>query len=87
MYLKAISTLSFVSITSFYCYSNFFRLLAHLYAAECLVLLDNIPDALEHLNLENVKDLSFELQPDESSEEGLLKTNPPASQYKIIIIF
>lgn len=62
------------------------RLLAHLYAAESLVLLDKISEALEHLNPENVKDISFDLPPDESnsssSEEGLIKAKPPPSKTK-----
>lgn len=59
----------------------FLRLLAHLYAAESLVLLDKISEALEYLNPEHVKDLSFHLQPDgEKTQESMIKTNPPPSQ-------
>jgi hypothetical protein len=34
-------------------------MLGHLYAAEALVLLDKISDAIGHLNLEHVKDLTL----------------------------
>lgn len=61
----------------------FRRLLGHLYAAESLVLLDKISEALDHLNPENVKDISFDLPPDEigsnNSEEHLIKAKPPPS--------
>lgn len=35
------------------------RMLGHLYAAEALVLLDKISEAIEHLNPEHVKELSL----------------------------
>lgn len=35
------------------------RMLGHLYAAEALVLLDKISDAIEHLNPEHVKELTL----------------------------
>jgi CCR4-NOT transcription complex subunit 10 len=35
------------------------RMLGHLYAAEALVLLDKISDAVEHLNPEHVKELTL----------------------------
>lgn len=56
-------------------------MLAHLYAAEALVLSDRISDALDHLNPENVKDISLEVATDEGSseEDQVIKTNPPAS--------
>ncbi|XP_060523703.1 CCR4-NOT transcription complex subunit 10 isoform X2 [Cylas formicarius] len=58
--------------------SGIHRLLARLYAAECLVLLDKIPEALEHLRPDNVQDLSFDFQAsDNKNEECQLKTNPP----------
>lgn len=58
------------------------RLLGHLYAAEALVLLDKIGDAMEHLNLENVKEISFDLPSDESNEvEDLVKAKPPPSNF------
>lgn len=62
-----------------------FRLLANLYAAESLVLLDKITDALDYLNPENVKDISFELidQIDDGvgfkKDENKIKTEPPLS--------
>lgn len=34
-------------------------MLGHLYAAEALVLLDKISDAIEHLNPEHVKELTL----------------------------
>lgn len=71
-------------------YVFFCRLLGHLYAAEAFVLLDKISEALEHLNPENVKDISFDLPPDESisnnNEEGLIKTKPPSSNLIYFII-
>ncbi|KAJ8932066.1 hypothetical protein NQ314_014966, partial [Rhamnusium bicolor] len=58
--------------------SGVHKLLAHLYAAESLVLLDKISEAVEYLNPENVKDISFEIPPDEEkSDESSIKTNPP----------
>ena len=44
-----------------YCY----RMLGHLYAAEALVLLDKISDAIEHLNPEHVKELTLVFPPPE----------------------
>lgn len=51
------------------------------------MLLDKIGEALEHLNPENVKDISFDLPPDESSncEEDLIKAKPPPSNIICII--
>lgn len=58
-----------------------FRLLGHLYAAEALVLLDNIVEAMDHLNPDNVKDVSCAL-PEEPGleEEVLVQTAPPTSK-------
>ncbi|XP_028141925.2 CCR4-NOT transcription complex subunit 10 [Diabrotica virgifera virgifera] len=56
--------------------SEVHKLLAHLYAAESLVLLDKISEALEHLKPENIKDISFDL-PQEESEDDIVKNNPP----------
>ncbi|KAF5301348.1 hypothetical protein FQA39_LY10746 [Lamprigera yunnana] len=54
------------------------KLLAHLYAAEALILLDNISDALNHLNPENVKDISLEYPEAEVNEDNQnVETNPP----------
>lgn len=36
-----------------------FRFLGHLYAAEALISLDRISDAIAHLNPENVSDVSM----------------------------
>ncbi|XP_076267943.1 CCR4-NOT transcription complex subunit 10 isoform X1 [Rhynchophorus ferrugineus] len=58
--------------------SSVHRLLAHMYAAECLILLDRIPEALEHLSLENIKDLEFNLPNGACvSADDQIKTNPP----------
>lgn len=57
-----------------------FRVLGHLYAAECLILLDKIPEAVDHLNPENIKDISFDLPDVEKKEENQIKTNPPPSK-------
>jgi hypothetical protein len=40
-------------------------MLGHLYAAEALVLLDKISDAIEHLNPEHVKELTLMAPPPE----------------------
>ncbi|XP_067127548.1 CCR4-NOT transcription complex subunit 10 [Centruroides vittatus] len=37
------------------------RLLAHLYAAEALILMDHIAEAIQHLNPDQIKDVSFTL--------------------------
>lgn len=39
--------------------SPVFRFLGHLYAAEALISLDRISDAIAHLNPENVSDVSM----------------------------
>ncbi|CAH1971240.1 unnamed protein product [Acanthoscelides obtectus] len=58
--------------------SDVHRLLAHLYAAEALILMDKITDAIEHLNPENIKSLSFDLPSTlDKSEKVQLRTNPP----------
>ena len=41
------------------------RMLGHLYAAEALVLLDKISDAIGHLNPDHVKDLTLIVPPAE----------------------
>jgi len=45
------------------------RMLGHLYAAEALVLLDKISDAIGHLNPELVKDLTLIVPPAEKDVE------------------
>lgn len=68
---------------------NSYRLLAHLYAAEALVLLDKIQEALQHLHPEHVKDISHELPTDgsgSSAEDATLKTSPPFSKYLVVDI-
>ncbi|KAL3288711.1 hypothetical protein HHI36_003146 [Cryptolaemus montrouzieri] len=61
--------------------SSVHKLLGHLYAAESLVLLDKISEAIEHLNPENVKDIDFDLSPSaeksKTEEDDKIKTNPP----------
>ncbi|XP_023227229.1 CCR4-NOT transcription complex subunit 10-B-like [Centruroides sculpturatus] len=48
------------------------RLLAHLYAAEALILMDHIAEAIQHLNPDQIKDVSFTLP---FSSEGDSKPN------------
>ncbi|XP_017785231.1 PREDICTED: CCR4-NOT transcription complex subunit 10 [Nicrophorus vespilloides] len=55
------------------------RMLAHLYAAESLVLLDKLSDALDHLNPENLRDISLDM--DQSAEECAIKSSPPAKWF------
>ncbi|KAK5647472.1 hypothetical protein RI129_002364 [Pyrocoelia pectoralis] len=63
------------------------RLLGHLYAAEALVLLDKIADALEHLNPENVKDISLHLPVSEIiNEKDNIATNPPSKWFPTNLI-
>nr|CAH7758857.1 unnamed protein product [Callosobruchus chinensis] len=61
--------------------SDVHRLLAHLYAAEALVLMDRITEAIEHLNPENIRGLSFDLPISEKSEKVRIKTNPPTKWF------
>lgn len=57
-------------------------MLAHLYAAEALVLMDKLSDAVEHLNPENVSDISLIIPKEESNEEDEIpmNTRPQASK-------
>lgn len=57
--------------------SGIHKLLAHMYAAESLVLLENINEALDHLDPENIKDISFNFPTDGGPDE--VKTGPPPS--------
>ncbi|CAG9764189.1 unnamed protein product [Ceutorhynchus assimilis] len=50
------------------------KLLAHLYAAECLISSDNFTEAMEHLDPTKVEYLSFNIPPSSAAD---LKTNPP----------
>lgn len=63
--------------------SSVHRTLAHLYAAESLVLLDRIGEAIEHLNPEHVKDLNFDLEPQEDTipECEQIKAKPPTKWF------
>ncbi|XP_069676719.1 CCR4-NOT transcription complex subunit 10-like isoform X2 [Periplaneta americana] len=49
--------------------SGVHRMLGHLYAAEALVLLDKISDAIEHLNPEHVKELTQMFPPNEKDAD------------------
>jgi hypothetical protein len=70
----------------------FFRMLGHLYAAEALVLLDKISEAIEHLNPEHVKELtvmfpSFEKDIDRDKVDiGTEQQKPLRGEAEIIII-
>lgn len=44
------------------------RFLGHLYAAEALISLDRISDAIAHLNPENVSDVSMGVLPSEQDQ-------------------
>ncbi|XP_031345122.1 CCR4-NOT transcription complex subunit 10 isoform X1 [Photinus pyralis] len=57
------------------------RLLGHLYAAEALVFLDKIADALEHLNPENVKDIALHFPVSEILDESDNVANNPPSKW------
>lgn len=67
--------------------SSIHKLLGHLYAAECLVLLNKMTEAIDHLNPNNVKDFSFELPPEkkdvdsEAEEKDEVRTNPPINWF------
>lgn len=49
-----------------------FRFLGHLYAAEALISLDRISDAIAHLNPENVTDVSLGVSPSEQDQGASL---------------
>ncbi|XP_030637668.1 CCR4-NOT transcription complex subunit 10 [Chanos chanos] len=56
--------------------SGSLKFLGHLYAAEALISLDRISDAITHLNPENVTDVSLGVstsEPDQGSEKGDLE--------------
>ncbi|XP_013882423.1 CCR4-NOT transcription complex subunit 10 [Austrofundulus limnaeus] len=57
--------------------SGSFKFLGHLYAAEALISLDRISDAITHLNPENVSDVSVGLPPSEQ-DQGPEKGDEPA---------
>lgn len=67
-------------------------MLGHLYAAEALVLLDKISEAIEHLNPEHVKELtvmfpSFEKDIDRDKVDiGTEQQKPLRGEAEIIII-
>lgn len=45
------------------------------------MLLDKISEAIDHLNPENIKDISFDLPESDKKEENVIKTNPAPSKY------
>lgn len=51
------------------------RFLGHLYAAEALISLDRISDAITHLNPENVTDVSLGVSPSEQDQGKLTPLN------------
>jgi hypothetical protein len=62
-----------LSISVMTCYSDWnlhfhFRFLGHLYAAEALISLDRISDAITHLNPENVTDVSLGISSNEQDQ-------------------
>ncbi|KAL1512678.1 hypothetical protein ABEB36_002234 [Hypothenemus hampei] len=57
--------------------SSVHKLLGHLYAAECLILIDDIPEAMKHLDPQQIKDIDFHFPREETGEEARIKTNPP----------
>lgn len=63
-----------------------FRLLGHLYAAEALVLMDKLTEAIEHLNPDLVSDISIEFPKDETidEEDTCNNTKPTPSNNSII---
>lgn len=53
------STLNHSAVCFVFLLFHMFRFLGHLYAAEALISLDRISDAIAHLNPENVSDVSM----------------------------
>lgn len=51
------------------------KLLAHLYAAEALILMDRIADAIQHLNPDRIKDVSF-MMPFSSDSDAKANDKP-----------
>lgn len=60
---------------------TFGRMLGHLYAAEALVLLDKISDAIGHLNPEHVKDLTL-IVPSTEKDVDRERTDLGTEQHK-----
>ena len=52
-----------------------FRFLGHLYAAEALISLDRISDAITHLNPENVTDVSLGISSNEQDQGSFVRTH------------
>ncbi|XP_017286664.1 CCR4-NOT transcription complex subunit 10 isoform X2 [Kryptolebias marmoratus] len=61
--------------------SGSFKFLGHLYAAEALISLDRISDAITHLNPENVSDVSVGVPPSEQ-DQGPDKGDDPVEPWK-----
>ncbi|XP_066142548.1 CCR4-NOT transcription complex subunit 10 [Euwallacea fornicatus] len=58
------------------------KLLGHLYAAECLVLSDQIPEAVNYLDPQNIKDIDLHFASEFTpGEDSVTKTNPPLSWF------
>lgn len=70
---------SMTSVLSVCCCAR--RFLGHLYAAEALISLDRISDAIAHLNPENVTDVSLGVSPSEQDQGASLScTRVPLPQ-------
>lgn len=55
-------------------------MLGHLYAAEALVLMDKLTDAVDHLNPDLITDIGVDFPKDETAdEEDICKNTKPAS--------
>lgn len=54
------------------------RFLGHLYAAEALISLDRISDAIAHLNPENVSDVSMGVLTSEQDQGQSVRQSDPA---------
>lgn len=55
--------------------SDVHKFLGHLYAAEALLLLDRVPDAIAHLSPDHIKDLSHMLPELEEAKDGTKQTS------------
>ncbi|XP_063735523.1 CCR4-NOT transcription complex subunit 10 isoform X3 [Eleginops maclovinus] len=62
--------------------SGSLKFLGHLYAAEALISLDRISDAIAHLNPENVSDVSMGVLSSEQDQAGSDKGEEPVESWK-----
>ncbi|XP_008301820.1 CCR4-NOT transcription complex subunit 10 isoform X4 [Stegastes partitus] len=62
--------------------SGSLKFLGHLYAAEALISLDRISDAITHLNPENVSDVSMGVLTSEQDQAGSDKGDEPVESWK-----